>query len=295
VAISNQVGGVISADAVLTVLLQQGTTLAVWDFNSLTADTNTTTGVTTPSVGSGTASLVGGTTATFAGGSTNDPASTGTDNSGWNSSTYPLQGTGNKTAGVQFNVSTAGRQNVIIRWDQKESATGSKYTRLQYRTNATTFVDFPTANAVSSAVFEPQTNSLAGFPGVNNNSNFAFRIVAEWESSAVGTVNSNYVGATGTYGTGGTVRFDMVTVSAAPLSVSNPPAARATLSAPVYVPGTGIQFNVIGTAGSNYIVQASTNLSLSNWVSLATNASPFTFLDSNTSASTRRYYRVLTQ
>jgi endonuclease/exonuclease/phosphatase family metal-dependent hydrolase len=295
VAVSNQLGGVISSNAVLTVLLQQGTTLALWDFNSVTPDTNVATGVTTPSIGSGTAAVVGGISPAFATGSATDPASSGSDNSGWITTSYPAQGTGNKTAGVQFSVSTVGRQNIVIRWDQRDSSTGSKYTRLQYRTNATTFIDFPTPNTVSSIAFESQTNSLAGIPGVNNNSNFAFRIVAEFESSAIGTVNSNYVGATGTYGPGGTVRFDMVTVSGAPLSSSNPPAARATLGSPAYLLGTGIQFTVTGTAGSNYIVQASTNLASSNWVSLVTNASPFTFVDSTTSVQGRRFYRAMTQ
>jgi len=53
----------------------------------------------------------------------------------------------------------------------------------QYSTNGVNFVDFPTANAFSAAtVFEAQTNSLAAIPGVNNKTNFAFRIVAEFES-----------------------------------------------------------------------------------------------------------------
>src|SRR5207244_8592278 len=107
------------------------------------------------------------------------------------------------------------------RWDQRESGTGSKYVRLQYSTDGSSFVDFPTATSVSSTSFEPKTNSLASFPSVNDNPNFAFRIVAEFESSAAGTLNSNYVGATSGYGTGGTVRFDMVTVSGTP--IINPP------------------------------------------------------------------------
>jgi len=66
----------------------------------------TSTGTNRPSVGNGTASLIGGTTATWATGSTNDPA-TSTDDSGWNTAAYPAQGGNNKTAGVQFGVSTA--------------------------------------------------------------------------------------------------------------------------------------------------------------------------------------------
>lgn len=69
------------------------TTVAQWNFNSTPPDANTGTGVTTPSTGSGTASLVGGTTATFASGDagtgSTDPA-TG-DDSGWNVTAFPAQ------------------------------------------------------------------------------------------------------------------------------------------------------------------------------------------------------------
>jgi hypothetical protein len=54
--------------------------------------------------------------------------------------------------------------------------------------------------------FEPQAVNLVSIPAVNNNSNFAFRIVSE-------LTNGVYVGAGNTYGGGGTFRFDMVTVN----------------------------------------------------------------------------------
>src|SRR5207248_282092 len=44
--------------------------------------------------------------------------------------------------------------------------------------------------------------------------NFSFRIVTEFESTAKGTINNNYVTASiSNYDTSGRVRFDMVTVS----------------------------------------------------------------------------------
>ncbi|PYJ07974.1 MAG: hypothetical protein DME25_02580, partial [Verrucomicrobia bacterium] len=294
VIITNSAGSVTSVEASLTVVVAQPSIIAQWNFNSLTSDTNSATGTLNPSLGSGTASYVGGTTAAgsgeFATGSGTD--SNTTDNSGWNTSTYPTQGTGNKTAGARFNVSTAGRQNISIRWDQRESGTGSKYARLQYTTNGTTFVDFPTAVSVASTSFEPKTNNLAGIAAVNNNPNFAFRIVAEFESTAANTANSNYVGASSTYGIGGTIRFDMVTVSGTVIPTDNPPPSPATLSAAVFSPGQQFQFTVTGQAGSNYVVLASTNLSVTNWISLATNVSPFTFTDTNAAAFVQRFYRA---
>jgi hypothetical protein len=168
VVITNVFGAVTSSEAGLTIVSQQGTVIAQWNFNSNPADANTSTGTTTASSGAGTATLVGGTTQTFATGSSTDPASTGTDNSAWNTANYPAQGTGNKTAGVQFNVSTVGRQNISVRWDQRASNTGSKYVRLRHTTNGADYIDFPTATSVAAAAaFESETNSLAAIPGVN--------------------------------------------------------------------------------------------------------------------------------
>jgi hypothetical protein len=137
--------------------------------------------------------------------------------------------------------------------------------------------------------FQPQTNNLASLPGVDNNPNFAFRIVAEFESSAANTVNSNYVAAGTSYGTSGTLRFDMVAVSGAPSS-SNAPASPAVLRFPLYQAGQ-FQFSLQGSAGSNYIVQTSTNLAGSNWISLTTNTAPFGIVDTN--AGPQRFYRAV--
>src|SRR5438445_6909782 len=86
-------------------------TIAQWNFNSMPSDGDHSTGTNVPSVGYGTASLVGGTTATYSTGSTNDPA-IAADDSGWNTAHYPGQSAGNKTGGVQFNVSTLGYSNI---------------------------------------------------------------------------------------------------------------------------------------------------------------------------------------
>jgi hypothetical protein len=293
VLVTNVAGSVVSSNATLTVNSGAPLIVAQWNFNSVPADANLGTGNTSPSIGSGSAALIGGTTATFATGSTGDPASAGSDNSGWNTTSYPAATANNKTAGVQFNVNTVGKQNIVVSWDERVSNTGSKYVRLQYTTNGTTFLDFPTATAVNAAtVFESKTNNLSGIVAVDNNPNFAFRIVAEFESSAANTGNANYVGAAGTYGTSGTVRFDMATVIGTTIPSSKPPPAAPTLSAPA-LNGGQFQFTVTGTAGSNYVVQASTNLGVANWVSLRTNASPFTFVETNSGSYPLRFYRAV--
>jgi hypothetical protein len=125
---------------------------------------------------------------------------------------------------------------------------------------------------------------------VNNNSNFAFRIVAELENTAANTANTNYVGAAGTYGISGTVRFDMMTISGSSIPTNNTPLP-ATLSAFSYA-SNGFQFQLTGSAGLNYVIQTSTNLSANNWTSIFTNVAPFTFVDSNATNDGQRFYRA---
>ena len=291
VVITNTAGSVTSAVAVLNILFTNPVVFAQWNFNSVTPDAAVATGTSSPSLGNGTASLVGGATATFATGDTTfDPAGT-TDNSGWNTATYPAQGTGNKTRGAQFAVSTAGKQNIIIVWSSESPGTGSKYGRLQYSTNGTDFVDF-SAVFTNSGTFTVKTNSLAGIAGVNNNPNFAFRFMSEWESTAANTANANYVGASGSYSTGGTMRYDMVTVSGTSY-VAAGPATNAVLSSPVFSAGQ-FRMLVTGTATSNYVVQATTNLFPANWIGQLTNTAPFSYTDANLTTP-QKFYRAIVQ
>lgn len=294
VVVANFSGSVTSAVATLTVnAVGTLNVIAQWNFNSLTPDGMTSTGTTAPSTGSGTASPVTALTTTFAGGSTTDPASS--DNSGWNTTGYPAATSGNKTAGVRFDISTLGKQNLSIRWDQRVSGTGSKYSRLQYTTNGATFLDFPTSvGAVVATEFDAHTNNLSSLPGVNNNPLFGFRIVNEFENSATGSGANAYVPALGTssYAGSGTTRFDMVTLFGDSITASNPPAVAPTLANAV-LSGSQFQFQLTGSNGSNYIVQATTDLGDSNWISLRTNAAPFTFVESNAFALPQRFYRGL--
>src|SRR6185369_14549437 len=123
----------------------------------------------------------------------------------------PAATANNKTAGVRFDVSTAGWQKINIRWDQRPSGTASRYVRLQYTTNGSVYTDFPTPVSVAAVAFESKTNDLTGLAGVDNNLHFGFRLVAEFENTAINSANTNYVGATGGYAGSGTLRFDMVT------------------------------------------------------------------------------------
>ncbi len=196
----------------------QAAIITQWNFNSVTPDANTGTGSATPSIGVGSVALVGGTTSTFAsgdasGGST-DPAVG--DDSAWNVSTWAAQGTENKLRGAQFNVSTVGQLNVKVSWDHRHSNTASKFAQFQYSTNGTDFVDFGSAFEASAGDtwFNTRSVDLSSITAVNDNANFAFRIVAAFDPASGQYVASS---PTGTYGTSGTWRFDMVTVDAEPV------------------------------------------------------------------------------
>ena len=187
-----------------------------WNFNSVVPDNATGTGSLLPSVGTGTASLVGGTTATFASGAagtgSSDPATV--DDSGWNVTTFAAQGTGNKTRGAQFAVSTLGWHSVVVGYDLRHSNTSSRYEQFQYSLDGLNFVDFVTFDGnAGDTWFNGRTVDLSSITGVNNNANFAFRVVSVFAPST-----SSYFASspTATYGTGGTWRFDMVTVAAVP-------------------------------------------------------------------------------
>ncbi len=292
VVITNISGSVTSSPVSLTVLFTNPVVFAQWNFNSLPPDNNTTTGTTTPSVGNGTASMVGGVTANgtgFATGDTTFDPAPAADNTAWNTTSYPASGN-NKTAGTQFAVGTAGIQNITVSWSQRSSNTGGKYFRLQYSTNnGASFADFPVAATVTN-VFTAFTNDLSGLPGVSNNSNFVFRIVAEFQSTATGSGSAAYVAANAgsTYASSGTTRFDMVSVS----GISYIAATAAVLTQAGFTDGH-FSFAVSGSVGADYVVEISTNLAATNWLPVFTNVSPYIFTDTYPSAP-QMFYRAVT-
>jgi len=199
--------------------------IAQWNFNSNPADSSTGTGSITPSVGSGSLSLVGGATTSFQSGvGSSDPAAA--DNSAYNTLNYPAQSVGSGTAGVQFNVSTVGFLNIQVQFDRRHSATASRWVQLQYSTNGTTFVPFQNyeVSGTNVAMINGSSANLSSISGVNNNPNFAIRLVTIFGTvgSAGGSVYTS-VGNTSTgpggstYGPAGTIRYDMVTVSGQPV------------------------------------------------------------------------------
>lgn len=106
-----------------------------WNFNSVVNDATTSTGSNLPVSGIGSISMVGGSTQTYATGYTGAVAPTETnttDNSGFNTSGWPAQGTANKTHGIQVNVNTAGYGRIGLSFWQRLSNTAPNTWVLQY-------------------------------------------------------------------------------------------------------------------------------------------------------------------
>ena len=192
-----------------------------WTFDSNPPDASTSTGTNAPSTGTGTTALFGVTFVAYASGSA---FVSGTDNTAWNLGITPPQGTSNKMAGVEFQVSTVGFEDIVVTWDQQNSGNSSKYTRFQYTLDGTNFIDGPVIDATVVGSFVPRSVSLSGVVGANDNPNFAIRLVAEFESTAVGGADLYRPStATATYGSSGRVRFDNMTVSGNPPTGNTPP------------------------------------------------------------------------
>src|SRR5262245_25218000 len=142
---------------ILILLVGAGTSLAasaatvkLWDFNSLVFDGSPGVGTVRPNNGIGyPAESVGGVGNSFGQVSvvsgSSDPNTL--DNSHWrlgsvaNLGGFPTATNANKTAGAQFRVNTSGYTNLHLVWDQENSATASRYWRIQYTINGTSWLD----------------------------------------------------------------------------------------------------------------------------------------------------------
>lgn len=215
-------------------------TVALWDFNDqrdLVAD-----------YGDGTsfAELIGGVALDgdgysddFAHGeeiwdssSSSDPALKG---KAFDTVNYPAQGTGNKTAGVQFNVSTVGYSGIRIYFDIKHKFSSSRFIRVQYTTdrhaNPVNWVD--ALPLFDHAITDPTQEAwwfvgnqvdLTSIPAVDNNPNFAFRIVTEFSPNLPGQYEPSLPGSV--YGgPANKHRYDMVRVTADSAAPEHPAAS----------------------------------------------------------------------
>jgi len=177
----------------------------------------------------------------------------------------------------------------VSRFDYYRSGSGPTNGVLQYQVGAGGFNDitnltYPTASSGAS-IGAIDLSGIAALHNIGANTNVTFRIV-NWNGGSSGTW---YM-----YNAAGTSALDFAlqgTVTQV-VTMTNPPAIAPSFT---LVNFTNNQFSLTmtGTAGSNYVVQAATNLKTPVWVSLATNAAPFVFSETNVSLFSQRFYRAM--
>lgn len=227
------------ATALLAATAAQAVVLTQWNFNSVPSDSDRDTGTTVAAIGAGTASLVGGVTSPSynSGVGSTDPGLSD-NNSGWQTTTYAAQSTGNKTRGVQFTVNTTGFDSIMLSWDQRFSNTASKYGVVQYTTDGVNYLDTPSSSLYSTPAGDTWVNNLghdfSAVAGVNNNANFGVRMVSTFapETTAYAPARADR-----TYAPSGTWRFDMVTISGTAIPPIPEPSTYALLLAGLGVVG----------------------------------------------------------
>jgi hypothetical protein len=200
-------------------------TIAQWNFNG-SSDVTIPGGATSPfpSTGMGTAMLIGGISATFKSGSTLDPIGN-SSNFAWQTSSYAPLSTGDKQRGIQFNVNTVGFQDIMFKFDQRLSNTANNTYVVQYTIDRTTvspdWIDFhmftftPEASGTGDMWYfsNARTVDFSSVTAINNNPKVAFRIVSAFDPTSGNYLSAatKAAGAPVSYGTSGTVRYDMVT------------------------------------------------------------------------------------
>lgn len=187
------------------------TILTEWNFDSQSLS---------PSTGSGTISLIGG-VAENTQSSCTCPYVSGNPNTGksYTTKTYPAQGSASGTAGIQFNTSTVGQNNIFVYVDVYGSNTASKFVSLQYTTNGTTWTDAVPAFTVPYTTSSQWGTISYQMPATaENNANFAFRVVAVFDPATGNSYAA--LNPTSTYAVTGALRFDNIKVTSGALSVS---------------------------------------------------------------------------
>jgi endonuclease G len=174
----------------------------------------------------------------------------------------------------------------VSRFDYKRSGQGATNGVLQYQVGNGAFTDI--TNFIYSSAANGATNppiNLSGFADLQNvgaNTNVTFRIVNYNAGALSGTW---YV-----FDTVGSSALDLAVQGTVTQILSTNVATAPTFSLLTFT-NNQFRFTVNGTTGSNYVVEATTNLTIPNWISITTNTAPFQFIESNLNLP-QRFYRA---
>ena len=141
----------------------------------------------------------------------------------------------------------------------------------------------PASGSVGSSVVIKGTNFAGASVVWFNGTNAAFTLNSSNQITATVPTGAT-TGPVSVIAPGG------LATSTGNFTVSNPAIAPSFSS--LTFTNNQFQFTVNGTAGTNYVVQVTTNLASSNWIPLLTNAAPFSFVESNAGLLGQRFYRA---
>lgn len=209
--------------------------VAQWNFNSATTAPQLKASYTYNGEQSPSFEAIGGITlSTVTGAGSTDIEA---DNDALNTTTYAAQGTGNLTRGIQVFINTTGFENLVLSWDQRNSNTASAWTSLLYTVDGETWTQAANFQMTVGASFVNAISfDLSAIAGAQDNQNFGFQILSTF---APGT--GSYAGTAGNYGTGGTIRYDMLTLSGDVITAVPEPQSVALLLAGLAVVGTSLR------------------------------------------------------
>jgi hypothetical protein len=198
-----------------------GQNISQWNFDNPTPAT-----AMLPTTGTGTFTLIGGVVDNLnTSGSMPLGNGTETTNLGYSIKTFPATGTGNRTAGFQFAVSTLGfNEPINITFDPRGSNTSSRFQQYEYSIDGgTTWTIFGNNGGLLTNAFTATPMVTLELPSAaSNKSGFVFRIVSIFNTSGSDYSPVGYASTPTpqTYGPGGTWRIDNFTVSNGALVLS---------------------------------------------------------------------------
>jgi hypothetical protein len=213
---------------------------------------------------------------------------------GWGGNTYTSTSETAAIAAGQFITCGAVETNSgytvsyrsISTFNYRHSGTGPTNGVVQYQVGLGTFSD------IASLFYSSSSSSGASLSPIDLSEITALQNVPAGTTVTFRIVNYNGTSSAGTW-----YIFDVDNSPAMDFEVQGVVAP--VLSAPAGIPSFSplsfannqVQFTINGTSGSNYVVQASTNLVAPVWIPIATNTAPFIFTETN--PCLQRFYRAM--
>ena len=156
----------------------------------------------------------------------NNPTHPTTPNWGLQTTDYPAQGDNPGQAGIVVSVPTTGYRNIVVKFDVRWSNTASKFLAVEYTTDGgVTWTRERVLQALRGDRWHGDAADnggygalvvldLSGDSAVNNNAQFAFRVVTIFDPNT----GTQYTAAQSgfNYSTSGTLRYDLIEILGEP-------------------------------------------------------------------------------